>query len=243
MNLLEAKQALSRKLGIEYSDIANNDQFSDDDLEYYINQGSMQAYDYDFWDFAEHSKTADLDATDITNGYVAYPQDILPSSIYYITIDNKEYDKKLFQSYKKYFQNNSIATDKFWAEFKRMLFFNANACVAGDTIDIYGKQKFRPLTGDTDLLPFSPDTDNEESSGNHACVLLAYSESLASNNKKDFSESEAQFKKGIGILTLLSNQLKQGRATEQSKDRPMFDVPNMFPESSGRGSSNGIFSQ
>jgi hypothetical protein len=243
MILLEAKQALARKLGIDYSDIANNDLFSEADLEFYVIQGAMQAYDFQDWDFAEHAKTATLESTDITNGYIELPDDILSSSIFYFAINGEEYDKKNFRSYKKYFEENATATEKYWSEFKRMIFFNANSCSAGDVVDVYGKQKFRVPETDSDLLPFSPNTDNEESSGNYACVLLAFAEALGSDQKKEYAQSRVEHEKALFILQSLSNQLKQGRASEQNKNRPMFDVPDMFRGRSGGGSNIGTFSQ
>lgn len=243
MTNLEAKKALCRKLNIDYTDIANNDLFSAEDIQDFVNQGAMQAYDYEFWDFAEHSKTATLLAGDITNGYVAHPRDILPSSIYYVTIDGKEYGKKSFQSYTKYLELQPTATDKFWAEFKRLIFFNRNSTSAGKVIDIYGKRGFRQLSADADLLPFSPDEDNEEYSGNQACVLLAYAEALGSDKKKNPEQAKIERDKATAILDRLAGQLKQGRAIEQSKNRPMFDVPDMFPNRSNGSSSIGTFSQ
>jgi hypothetical protein len=240
---LEAKKALCRKLNINYADIANNDLFSEEDIQDFVNQGAMQAWDFDFWDFAEHSKTATLDSVDVANGYVKYPTSILPSSIYYLSIDGKEYDKKNFTSFKKYFENQPTATDKFWSEFKRMIFFNGNACSEGDVIDIYGRIGFETLVDDNDLLPFSPDTDNDENGGNQACILLAYAEALGSDKKKNPSQAKVEYDKAIEILARLSGVLKQGRASEQIKNRPMFDVPDMFTQRSGQQSSGiGTFS-
>lgn len=239
---LEAKKALCRKLNISWDDIANNDLFTSEDIQDYVNQGAMQAYDFEFWDFAEHSKTATLTGTDITNGYVAYPTDIAPSSIYYFTINGFEYDKKNFTSFKKYFQETSNGQDKIWAEFKRLIFFNKNVAQSGHVIDVYGKRNYRALSGDNDLLPFSPDTDNEEFSGNQACVLFAYAEALSSDKKKNTAQANVEFQKAVAILQRLAGQLHQGRASEQVKNRPMFTVPDMF---SGNGISNagiGTFS-
>lgn len=233
MTNLEAKQALARKLNIDYADIANNDLITETDIQDWVNQGAMQAYDADFWDFAEHSKTATLAGSDITAGYVSYPQDIAPSSIYYLTINAKEYNKKNFVSFKKLFENDSANTEKIWAEHKRLIFFNTNVASSGHVIDIYGKRAFRRLSADGDLLPFSPDTDNEEYSGNQACILFAYAEALGSEKKKNPSGAEVERKKAREILAILSGQLKQGRASEQSKDRPMFDVPDFFQGNQG----------
>lgn len=242
MTNLEAKKALSRKLNIDWSDIANNDLFSSEDIQDYINQGVMQAYDYKFWDFAEHSKTATLESTDITNGYVAYPNDILPSSIYYVSINAKEYTKRNFTSFKKLLEDQSTSLDKVWAEYKRLLFFNQNTCSAGHVIDIYGKRGCRTLSNDSDLLPFSPDTDNEEYSGNQACILLAYAEALSSEKKKNPGQAKAEFDKATLILDRLAGQMDQGKASEHSPNKPMFDVPNMFPNRNGGSSSIGTFS-
>lgn len=239
---LEAKKAVCRKLNISWDDIANNGLFTAEDIQDYVNQGAMQAYDFRMWDFAEHSKTATFDATDITNGYVAFPNDIMPSSVYYLTIDGEEFDKKTFSSYTKYFENNPTAEDKMWTEFKRLLFFNRNACADGDVIDIYGKRAFRTLSGDSDLLPFSPDTDNEEYSGNQACILLAYAEALSSDKKKNTAQAKAEYEKAMAILERLAGQMEQGRVAEQVKDRPMFDVPDMFRGQSNGNSSIGTFS-
>lgn len=244
MTNLEAKKALARKLNIDYTDIANNDLITADDLQDWVNQGAMQAYDFRFWDFAEHSKTATLVAGDITNGYIAYPPDILPSSIYLLEVGGKEYDKKNFPSYKKYRRDEPTGRDRIWSEFKRLIFLNTQAeeVVAGGIVDIYGKRGYRNMSADADLLPFSPDQDNEEMSGNQACVLLAYAEALDSDKKKNPSQAEVERKKAYEILGVLAKQLEQGRASEQVKNRPMFNVPNFFGRSNNGSTDQGRFS-
>lgn len=236
----EAQQALCRKLDIDYSDIANNGLFTLADIKDYIQTGAYQAWDLAFWDFAEHVKTATLDSTDVSNGYVAMPTDIAPSSIYYVTINGEEFDKKNFASYKKWLQDNPSSVDQIWAEFKRMMFFNSNAVSAGHVLDVYGKRNGRPLSADGDLMYFSPDSDNEEFSGNQAIVTLAYAEALASEKKKQPEKAEIERKKGYAALTVLSNNQKQGRASEQSKNRPMFEVPNFFDRNQGHANI-GLF--
>lgn len=240
MTFAEAQQALCRKLDIDYTDIANNGLFTLADIKDYISTAAYQAWDFAFWDFAEHVKTATLDSTDVSNGYVAMATDIAPSSIYYLTINNEEFDKKNFASYKKWFEDNSTSDEKYWSEFKRMLFFNSNAVAVGNAIDIYGKRNGRPLSADGDLMYFSPDSDNEEFSGNQAIIVMAYAEALASEKKKQPEKAEIERKKGYGALTVLSNNQKQGRAIEQSKNRPMFNVPNFFGNQQGT-SNVGLF--
>ena len=242
MRYIEAKQALCRKLNISWDSIAYNDLFSATDIEDFVKQGAMQAYDYEMWDFAEHSKTATLTSDDVANGYTSHPKEIQPSSIYFVTINGEEFDKKLFQSFKAWFIRNPSDRSKYWAEFKRLIFFNKNAVSVGHVIDIYGKLSFRAPSADDDLLPFSPDDDNNEYSGNQACILLAYAEALASDKKKDEAGAEVERKKAFAILDRLSTQLKQGRSLEQTKDRPMFNVPDLFRGNSRGSSANGTFS-
>lgn len=238
MTFLEAKQALARKLDIDYSDIANNDVFSDTDLGGYINTACYMAWDFTSWDFAEHAKTATLLAGDITNGYVSYSNDIQPSSIYYLSIGAKEYHKKQFAGYKRYFESNPTAQDKFWAEHKRLIFFNTNIATAGMAIDIYGKRNFQELTADADLLPFSPDTDSQSFSGNDGVVILAYAQALSSEKKMNATQGAIEEKRAYGIFGVLKGQLDLGRATEQPKDTPMFDVPDFFRTQKGGRSSS-----
>lgn len=238
MTLLEAKQALARKLDIDYSDIANNDVFSEDDLEGYINTACYMAWDFTSWDFAEHSKTATLLSDDITAGYVSYPNDIQPSSIYYLAIGGKEYKKKNFNGYKRYFETNSTAQDKYWTEHKRLIFFNTNIATAGMAIDIYGKRNFQELTGDSDLLPFSPDTDAQQFSGNDGIVILAYAQALSSEKKMNATQGAVEEKRAYGIFGVLKSQLELGQATEQPKDTPMFEVPDFFRTQKGGRSSS-----
>lgn len=233
MTNLEAIKALARKLNINYSTISNNDTFSLEDLQDWVNQGAMQAYDYEFWDFAEHSKTAILQIVDVSNGHIPYPNDIQASSIYYVQVNGKEHKKRNFTSWKKIFEDAPTSQEKVWAEFKRLMFFNPNLIAVDTVIDIYGKRNYRTLSGDTDLLPFSPDTDNEEMSGNQAIIYLAYAEALSSEKKKNPQQGEIERKKGYAILDVIKNQLKQGRATEQSQNRPMFNVGDMFGKGGG----------
>lgn len=245
MTFLEAKQALARKLGIDYSTIANNDVFSESDLGAYINTACYMAWDLEFWDFTEHTKTATLDATSISNGYVNYPPEFAPSSIFYLSIGGEEYKKISIQGYRRFFEQNASATDKYWAEHKRLIFFNTNVAESGDTIDVYGKLNFVELSADADLLPFSPDTDAQQFSGNDAIVILAYAQALSSEKKKDPNQGAVEEKRAYGILQLLSNQLKAGRATEQPKNTPMFKVPDYFARRGGstNGSPIGGFNQ
>lgn len=234
MTLQEAKQHLSRKLDIDYADIANNDLFTDTDLGEFIKLGVMKAWDYKPWDFTEGSKTATTISDMLTSGYADYPSDFQSGSIYLLKINGYEYKKLLFQDYLKLREDYPNSTGRYWSEQKRFIFINPNAYSAGQTLDLYGKLMPPVLSSASDLLPFSPDSDNNEHSGNEAIVLLAYSEALASEKKKNPSGAEVERGKAYQILDLLWQPMEAARSLLQSKNRPFFNTPNFF----GNGNVN-----
>jgi hypothetical protein len=232
----EAKEHLARKLDIDYADIDNNDLFTDDDLQAFIQLGVTKAWDYKPWPFTQKTKTA----TTIDTEYYDHPDDLMNGSIYLLKVDGKEYKKLLIQDYLKYLEDYPEATDRFWSENETYIFINQNAYTVDDHFDLYGKA-LAPRLGDNDILPFSPTTDNKEYSGNEAIVLLAFSEALSSDKKKNAAQSEIERGKAYQILDLLWKPFEESRSTLQSKNRPMFEVPNFFPEPGNPPSSTGNF--
>jgi hypothetical protein len=234
MTLAEAKQHLSRKLDIDYSDIANNDLFSDTDLGEFIKLGLIKAWDYKPWDFTEGSKTATTVSDMLTSGYADYPVDFQSGSIYLLKIGGYEYKKVLFQDYLKYREDYTTASGRFWSEQKRFIFINPGSYTAGQTLDLYGKLMPPVISLSTDLLPFSPDSDNYEHSGNEAIVLLGFSEALDSEKKKNPQQAEVERKKAYQLLDLLWKPMEEARSLLQNKNRPFMNVPDFF----GNGSPN-----
>lgn len=228
MTFLEAKQHLARKLNIDYADIANNDLFDDTDLEIYIQLGIQKAWDYKPWDFTEGSKTATMVQDIIDAGYVDYPNDFQSGSVYLLKIAGKEYKKLLFQDYLKFFEDYPEARDRYFSEQNRFLFINPFSFSVGETFDVYGKLMPPIVVDDTDLLPFSPDSDNYEHSGNEAIVLFAYSEALASEKLKNQSGATTEREKAYQILNVLWKPFEEARSLLQSKNRPFFQVPDFF---------------
>lgn len=220
----EAKQHLARKLNIDYSDIANNDLFTDTDLQTYIQQGVFKAWDYHPWPFTQKVKKA----TSISTPYYDHPTDLMNGSIYLLTMGGKEFKKVIAEDYFKFFEDFSTATDRIWTELETYIFINQNAYTVGDEMCLFGKRFPVTLSNASDLLPFSPTTDNYEHSGNEAIVLLAYAEALSSEKKKMYSESEEERKKAYEILNVLWKPFADSKALLQSKGRAMFNVPDFF---------------
>lgn len=235
MTFDEAKSALASKLNIDYTNISTNGRFSDADLGEWVNFACLQAWDLHPWDFTEIVKTLTLTSGDISNAYLNYPTDVISGSAQFIRIDSKMWKRVSYKSYLGYFENNSSSTEKIWSEMGRLIFFNVYAASAGQLIDLFGKKRFAKLTNTSDLLPFSPDTDNNEYSGNQAVVRLAYAEALGSEKVQNPNQSALERNSALQILEILWREFAQNRALDQQKDAPVFDVPDFF---SGRGGGN-----
>jgi hypothetical protein len=227
VTLLEAKQELARKLNIDYTNIASNDLFSDTDLGAWIQLGVIDAWDYKPWPFTQKTKTA----TTISTDYYDHPQDLMNGSIYLLKVAGKEYKKLLIEDYLKFLEDNPNATDRIWSENETYLFINKNAYTVGDTFDLYGKAVAPLLSLTTDLLPFSPITDNKEHSGNHAIVLLAQGWALESEKKRESEAAAGVRKEALGMLKSLWKPYAESRAFLQSKGRPFFNTPDYFGNS------------
>lgn len=240
MTFLEAKKGLCRKLGIEWDEIENNDLFTVADIEDYVNEGCIKAWDYSYWNFAEMSKSVSLTATDKTNGYIAYPFDLAPLSINLLKVNGAEFKKYNFRDYQRYLELKPNGTEKIWAEYNQLIFINPNCFTDGSILDIYGKEMFTRLTGDNELLPFSPDVNTELLSGNQAIIILSYAEALSSEKKRNPNQAVIEEKKAYGLLEGLRQQFGKGRATEQSANRPFFNVPDYYRGNNPGGNSSII---
>jgi hypothetical protein len=228
MTNLEAKQALARKLNIDYSDIANNDLFTEADLQDYVQSGVTKAWDYKPWDFTEAAKSG----TTINTNYYDYPQDTQLGTASLLFVDGEEYDKKDFRDYQRHLKGNPSSEEKIWAEHKGFIFINKNSYTIGVTYDVFGKLNAPTLSASGDLLPFSPATDNQEYSGNRAIIHFAYAEALGSEKKKNPNQATLEEKKAYAILDILWKPFADARALQQTKDRPFFNVPNYYGRNS-----------
>jgi hypothetical protein len=236
MTNLEAKTHLSRKLDIDYSDIANNDLFTETDLQVFIQLGVLKAWDFKPWPFTRKVKKA----TTIDTEYYDHPQDLMNGSIYRITVGGKEYKKIIDEDYFKFFEDFPGGADRIWSEVETYIFVNQGAYSVGEEMCLFGKKFPITLSGASDLLPFSPSTDNYEHSGNEAIVQLGYAEALDSEKLKNPAQAEIERKKAYQTLEILWKPFADSRALMQSKGRPMFNAPDFFGNGSGIRSSANI---
>jgi|GEM_PF-4081099 len=237
MTLLEAKTALANKLNINYANIASNALFSDSDLTDAIQEGANLAWDYRGWDFT-------TDALKLTYAvpsgefYSDYPNTFEDESIYLLLVNDAEWSKRNFADYRKYLSDNPSATDKIWTHYQRKFFANKNALAAADEITVFGKLRQLTLSNPTDLLPFSPDFDNNETSGNRAIVELSYASILDSEKKKNPAGADAARKRAYSWLDILWTPIAERRSKEQNLNRPFFDTPDFFAGRTTRFNTN-----
>jgi hypothetical protein len=237
MILSEAETALCRELNTSVTDVlaGTNSLFAQADIDGYINNGVKRAWDYKPWTFTEKTYMFNLTSGMIAAGYIDYPNTFEDESAYRLEVPairqgNAEFKKVLFADYQKWFSDYSTDTSAIWTEHERFIFFNPLAVSAGQEVDISGKLRAPTLSGSSDLLPFSPTTDNQENSGNSAIILLAYAEALASDKKQNPAGAKDQEGRGIMLLDTVWKPIGERRAEKASQNRPFFNGVNLFQQ-------------
>ena len=117
----------------------------------WLNMGMHWALTWKKWPFLE-MKGADL--IDATATY-PYPTGMRSKSAFLVRVDNKRYEKIRYEDYLTYLEDYSTGTDKVWAEYDRSIYINANACVVGNTVEIYGQESVNDMSADADTTPFT----------------------------------------------------------------------------------------
>ena len=231
MTFLEAIQSLCDKLDISYTNIASNDLFTLDELKSAINQAIQRVWDYTRWSSSEGCKYTQ---TASGSEYYDYPDDFISGSIRILKVQQpdgtmKEYTKLNFKSYQKYLEEDPTGKELYFSSYKRFFFINPNTFTgAGLTIEIWGKERASKLTADADLMPFSPDTDDEENSGNEATVKMAYSIILSGNKKKEKAQAKSEENEAYSMLKLIGSREEEDKSSEQAKNAPRFIKQRLF---------------
>lgn len=229
MILSEAEIAVCRELSIDPNDVlaGSNTLFSKDDIDSYLGGATKRAWAYKPWTFTE--KTYKFLIASGFTGYLDYPNTFEDESAFRLEFPILgEFEKKVFADYQKWFAEHPSDKSCIWTEHERFVFINPNAVSAGQEGDISGKLRAPTLVNPTDLLPFSPTSDNQETSGNTAIVLLAYADALASDKKQNPTGAKAQEQRAFSILDELWAPIGELRAQKNSQNRPFFNVPKLF---------------
>lgn len=189
------------------------------------------------WPFSEKAKkTTSIAQSEFKYDIYDYPDNTTPfktDSISRLTVDDKKYDKKIYQDFLDFIDNNPDSTDKIYSDWGRQYFIFPKLS-AGLNISIWGQIVPTKLTGDTDTTIFSGDPEAEE-----AIIKKALSIALAKGKKKQ--EAMIEEKEATDILKIVWSKIAKRQAQYQSKDRPFFDIPNFY-KGRGSGQNTGKFS-
>ena len=234
MTFEESKRELSRKLNINYEDIraGTEDLFVWDDLEGWVNMACLEAWDYHDWIFKEKAYTTTSVAS---QEYYDYPADFVSDSIFLLRVadsdgDMETYRKIRYTDYMKYREENTTGQEKLWADHRRWYFPNPKAYsdAASRSIEIWGLLRFTEMSASTTALPFSPDAEGSENSGNHAIVKLAYAMALDSEKKKEHAKAERIRMEAYQTFEILAKKEKEAQADYEVYERPFFEYKKLF---------------
>lgn len=224
MTYLESQKAVCRLLDIDHANIAFNGLFNLDDIKEVLLTAIRRVWDRKDWDFKYESKKITAVATD----YYDFPDTFVAGTIKFLSVGGAQYDPLSYKSYRKYLEDNSTGSNKYYSFLKRFLFINQNAITVGDEIDVVGQLKAPQPSVDGDLLPFSENVDNQEMSGNDAIVKIAAAELLDSEKKQNPTKAKDFRSDADSMIEQVWQPMADSRANLQNRDMPQFDTPDYF---------------
>jgi hypothetical protein len=162
--------------------------------------------------------------------YYDYPEEFRSGSIVRLAIDGKGYDRKSFEDYLAYKEDNSASTEKMFANYGRYFFVSPTpASLGSSNMDIWGAVNADALSSGSSDTIFS----HNKPEGNDAIVLRAFSVAM---KRIDKAVSDKALEEAIMILSKLHDDESKANQRDQRLNHPKFDVPNYF----GTNRSAGI---
>lgn len=165
------------------------------------------------------------------DGYttLAYPEGFRADSVRVLTIGGKRFDKKIFNKFQGFLEDNSSDTSNIYSDFMRTILINPNAADRSGTVVAWGQYNVAPLATDTSgagvtvqdptaLTIFS----GVEEDGNEAIVekMLEY----AFLKEKDTKNADYHGAKASGILDRIWKRIQDEQAMYQTtKGDSMFE--------------------
>lgn len=172
------------------------------------------------WPVLEKAKTSHTIANDY---YYDYPAEFRTDSIIRVIIDDKEYNRKAFEDFLDYRDENSTDTDtRIFADYGRQVFVFPTPTVTGsNNLDVWGCIQATQLVSGTDDTIFT----HHDESGNEAIVKKALSVAWAKTNKQLSVQEENEAK---DILATIWKKIAERQQRDQRLDHPIFNVSDMF---------------
>jgi hypothetical protein len=234
MELQDAEAALCKELNLDFTDVITNGTntlFAKSDIDGYINDAVKRAWDYKPWTFTEGVVSGTMGTPSTTP--IAYPATFEDESMFLVIVNGIPWigpnnGKRNFAEYMRWLAKFPTDPSLIWTEYARQYYLNPAAYSSGQSYSIYGKLRATTLANSTDLLPFSPSSDNEENSGNHAIILLAYSDALLSDKKQNIAGGKDQEQRGMMLLDTVWEPMGERKAEKMAEHQPFFNTHDMF---------------
>jgi len=154
--------------------------------------------------------------------YYDYPSDFRSGTIMRLEIDGISYERKNYEDYLAYKENNPGDTFKMFANYGRFYFIHPTPSANGtNNITIWGAINAPALANGSDVTIF---TDNKQD-GNEAIVRKALAVAL---KRIDNNLSQTEEANAIATLTKLSADEQQSTQRDQRIQHPKFVVPDYY---------------
>lgn len=215
-------EELCSRLNIDWSDIENNDLFSETELARWLTSAKDEAVARHSWPMTEIKR--EITSVSGQEEY-DYPTDLKSDSIRYLTVNDKRYQKLLFEDYLRYREDYSSGSKKFFSDRARIIYVNYLADDFGNSIVVYGQVE---VTGSVDSATTTSVFTIAEPEGDEAIIKLAYSRALASEKMKNPAKARIERMEAFEILDDIWQRISEKQHTYQTEDRPMFKRMNVL---------------
>jgi len=217
MNLF---QEFCAKLNLDWGDISNNDLFSQAELVRWLQSSYEEAAARHSWPFFEGR----LEITSSGEKY-DYPTNVKSDSLRYLTVNDKRYEKLLFEDYLKYKEDYPSGSEKIFSDRNRVIYINYLAEDFGGSIALYAQVhvsgSVASTTSSTVFTAAEPEADE-------AIVQLAFSKALGSEKMKNPNQASKERSEAFEVLDGIWERIKEKAHTYQTKDTPMFKRMNVL---------------
>ena len=171
------------------------------------------------WTDLVKAKTTDTGAS---QEYYDYPEEFRSNTILRLDIDEDPYERKNFEDFLDYKENNSTTTKKMFANYGRLFFVNPIPSAIGtDNICAWGAIQADALSASSSETIFT----NNNPEGNDAVVQRAFGVALKRIDKK---QSLEEIQEPIAILQKLNADEVKATQRDKRLDHPSMNVPNYF---------------
>lgn len=210
-------EEICSRLNLDWSDISNNDLYTETELTQWLTFAKNEVMARYSWPFTEgREEIASVSGQEKYD----YPTNVKSDSIRYLTINDKRYQKLLFEDYLKYREDYDSGSKKFFSDRNRILYVNYLADDFGNSIVVYGQVE---VTGAIDSTTSTSVFTQAEPEGDTIIVDLAYARALSSEKEQDLVKARSVKNEALQQLDEIWNRIAERQYTYQTKDTAMFE--------------------